>query len=108
MSTKMQTIKIGRFEFIGPFQSTNPLEDRSGVYAILCPTRTSNWNLVDVGESAQVKTRVDNHDRKDCWQINCNTTLSVAVLYTPGLQQTGRRKIEQEIRNQFNRLCGER
>jgi hydroxylysine kinase len=41
------------------------------------------------------------------WDL-CHGTRGVAVYYTPGLQQAGRRVIEQELRGQYNRPCGER
>ena len=99
------SIKIGNYTFDGPYPSTDKLEDRSGVYAIFCQKDGKNW-LIDVGESANVKTRVETHDRKDCWKRNCTSTLSVAVYYTPGMQQTGRMAIEQEIRKQYDPPCG--
>lgn len=101
------SIDIGRYTFDGPYTNTNSLEDRSGVYAILCSS-DQNYSLIDVGESATVKTRVESHDRKDCWTRYCYKTLSVAVYYTPHLQQTGRMEIEQEIRKEFNPPCGQR
>lgn len=102
------SITIGKYSFEGPYGSTNSLQDRSGVYAILDKRVDGKYYIVDVGESSQVKTRVENHDRKDCWQRNCRGTLHVAVLYTPNLQQPGRSEIEQEIRHQYNPPCGER
>ncbi len=100
------SIKIGNYTFDGPYTSTDMLEDRSGVYAIICQKGDKNY-LIDVGESATLKSRVENHDRKDCWIKNCQGTLAVAVYYTPNLQQPGRMAIEQEIRNQYNVPCGE-
>ncbi|MBW1947585.1 MAG: hypothetical protein JRI33_06555 [Deltaproteobacteria bacterium] len=101
------SIKIGKYTFEGPYTSTANLEDKSGVYAILCK-KNEKYNLVDVGESATVKSRVETHDRKDCWQRNCNSTLTVAVYYTPGLKQPGRKAIELEIRDQYDPPCGKR
>lgn len=101
------SITVGRYTFEGPYTATADLKDRSGVYAIHC-YRDNAYSLVDVGESATVKTRVDNHDRKACWERNCTGTLTVSVYYTPLLQQAGRMEIEQEIREQFNPPCGER
>lgn len=98
-------IRVGRYSFEGPYTSTGKLEDRSGVYAIHC-YRDNNYTLIDVGESANVKSRVESHERKDCWKRNCSSTLTVAVLYTPNLQQAGRMLIEQEIRNQYDPPCG--
>jgi hypothetical protein len=104
------SITIGRWTFEGPYALTESwrLKDQSGVYVILCPTEQNQYRVIDAGESAQVKTRVETHDRKDCWRRNCKGTLYVAVLYTPNLQQPGRSKIEQEIRRQYNPPCGER
>lgn len=100
------SIKIGKYNFNGPYRSTDYLKDRSGVYAILCGNG-NRYSLVDVGESATVKSRVEDHDRKHCWTNHCNSNLAVAVLYTPNLHQSGRRKIEQELRNLYDPPCGE-
>ena len=59
--------------------------------------------MIDVGESARVKTRVESHDRERCWTINQQGSLAVAVLYTQSLK---RRLIEQEIRAQYTPVCG--
>ena len=100
-------ISVGQYTFEGPYKSTDNLADKSGVYAIHCH-RDDAYYLIDVGESATVKTRVENHDRKGCWSRNCTGTLTVSVLYTPNAQQAGRKKIEQELRDQYNPPCGER
>ncbi len=100
------SITIGKFEFDGPYKTVDSLEDRSGVYAIVCKSN-GTYTLVDVGESATVATRVANHDRTPCWSGNCHSTLMVAVYYTPGLHQAGRREIEGEIRHTYNPPCGE-
>jgi len=101
------SIKIGKYTFEGPYSTTDSLEDKSGVYLIVCKNN-EKYNPIDLGESATVKSRVESHDRKSCWTRNCSSTLMVAVLYTPNLQQGGRQEIEQDIRNQFNFPCGER
>jgi len=99
------TISIGNYTFQGPFNSTNPLEDRSGVYAIHC-LREGKYHLIDIGESHEVKNRVENHDRISCWKRECSGRLVYSVYYTPNLQQSGRMKIEQEIRDKYNPPCG--
>ena len=99
------TITIGKYSFDGPYSSTDSLEDKSGVYVILS-RREKKYYLLDVGELAKVKERVETHDRKDCWKENCKETLTYAVYYTPNLQQPGGMKIEQEIRDQYDPPCG--
>ena len=53
-----------------------------------------------------MKTRVENHDRKSCWPHNCTGTITYAGHYTPNMQQSGRKVIEKEIRDQYNPPCG--
>jgi len=101
------SIKIDKYDFEGPYSDTSSLEDRSGVYVILDYRDDGKHYVLDVGESAQVRTRVENHDRKDCWDLNREGNLRFAVHYTPGLQQAGRMAIEQEIRDKYNPPCGQ-
>jgi hypothetical protein len=101
------SIEIAGYKFAGSYNSTSSLEDRSGVYAVLIPTDATHYQVIDVGESATVKTRVENHDRKPCWQRRANSGgLRYAVYYTPGLQQAGRQAIEQKVRQQHRPPCG--
>jgi hypothetical protein len=100
-------IELSGYKFAGTYASTSSLEDRSGVYAILTPTTQNRYRVLDIGESATVKSRVENHDRESCWRRQAkNGEIRYAVHYTPGLQQTGRRAIEQEIRGQYHPPCG--
>lgn len=101
------SLMIGTYTFEGPYSSTEYLENRSGVYAILCQVSGENY-VIDIGESSEVKNRIENHDRKDCWSKKCSGQLLVCVHYTPNLQQTGRKSIEQDLREQYKPPCGER
>jgi hypothetical protein len=100
-------LTVGKYEFEGPYENTDSLQDVSGVYVIV-DNVNGQYNPIDCGESATVKSRTDNHDRKDCWSRNSSGTLMVAVLYTPRLQSAGRVAIEQELRSAYNFPCGER
>lgn len=101
------SIVLSGLTFDGPYRSPDGLEDRSGAYAVLCSDQNRN-RLLDVGESHAVKSRLEMHDREDCWRSNCDATIMCAVHYTPGTQQTGRVAIEQLIRQQCDPPCGER
>lgn len=100
------SILIGKWEFEGPYRSAEILKDRSGVYTILDQRRDGKYYVVDVGESKAVKTRIKSHDRNHCWTRHQQGNLTVAVLYTPNLQQVGRMAIEQELRSQYTPVCG--
>jgi len=100
------TIEIKGYEFRGPFKTPDDIENKSGVYAVLCGEHLQQ--IIDIGESATVKTRLETHDRRDCWKKNCKYTIVYAVLYTPDKQPAGRKEIEQDIRNKNPDLpCGE-
>lgn len=99
-------LNVGRYQFEGPYSSTTQLLDQSGIYVIVASIN-GQYQPVDCGESATVKTRVENHDRQLCWQSQPGA-LMAAVLYTPGLQSAGRCTIEQEIRSQYSFPCGQR
>lgn len=96
------SITVGRFTFEGPFTDTRNLRNTSGVYCILDAVGGRN-NVVDIGESADVRARVNGHDRKACWSRNSRGTLMVAAFYTGA---TDRFLVEQELRRLFNPPCG--
>lgn len=100
-------VKLKNYLFEGPFFSINRIEDRSGIYAILSFDNEKIY-VIDIGESSEVKTRLENHDRKDCWEKNCRGTFTISVYYTPNLQQSGRKLIEQELRDWYDPVCGDR
>jgi hypothetical protein len=101
-------INVGRYRFEGPVYSKDLLKDTPGVYTVL-DDRTPNGILVlDVGESEQVKTRIGNHDREDCWLENRRARICYAALYMPGSTQPQRQAVEAELRNQFSPTCGVR
>lgn len=52
------SIQVGSYNFNGPYSSTSYLRNAAGVYVILC-TVGSNHQLLDVGESADVKNRIE-------------------------------------------------
>lgn len=101
------SIQVGSYSFNGPYWSTSYLRNAAGVYVILC-TVGGGHQLLDVGEAADVRDRIENHDRAPCWNRNCFLgTVLCAAYYTPLRNPAGRREIEQAIRDQFNVPCGE-
>ncbi len=61
------TIYIGSYQAEGPLDNENRLQARSGVYVILGqPSTAFKWNVVDVGESQNIRERVSDHGRISC------------------------------------------
>jgi DNA-binding transcriptional regulator PaaX len=101
-------IEISGYSFEGPYTSMAYLKHLQGVYTILDKRWDGKWHVIDVGESEDVKDRVENHDRKPCWERNRQGELGVGVLYTPGWSAEGRRSLEVRIRAAFSPACGVR
>jgi hypothetical protein len=98
-------IQIGKYNFEGPYPDTNNLRAQSGVYVILGKTGGNNWNVVDIGESGNVKDRISTHDRSPCWKKQGHAELAVAVLH---VNEQQRMSIERELRANYNPPCGDR
>ena len=97
-------IKLGKYSFTGPVASIDKIKDKSGIYAIVCKVN-GEYFVIDVGESSKLRTRIENHDQKDCWTKNCNGQLTIYVHYTTFLKQKGRILIEHELRELFHPDC---
>ena len=99
------SITVGPYTFEGPYGALASFRHQAGVYVVLCATGTQ-YVVLDVGESSDIRTRLGNHERSGCWSRNCSGQVVAAVLYTPGLQQAARVSIEQQVRAQFSPACG--
>ena len=100
-------IMIKDLKFDGPVKSTDGLEEKPGIYAILY-TSDKKYFIVDVGESDTVKTRIENHDRKNCWKEKFQGEFLYAALYTPDKDQTARNDIAGQIRSFYKVPCGKK
>lgn len=85
--------------------------DVAAIYVILCVDQGGAPTVLDVGQSGQVGSRIDDHDRKACWVRNCpNGNIWVCIHRTPSSQYTKqqREQIESTLRAQLNPKCGKR
>ena len=89
-----------------PITQADKLKNAPGVYVILCQDSSSS-RVIDIGQSDDVRKRVTNHDRKDCWSKHCRQeSLKVAATYIKDEQE--RLDREKEIRQHCKLPCGER
>ena len=95
-------IDIGGYSFRGPHRNAASLLHSSGVFVILGGNGVTEWTVLDIGESADVKKRVENHERSQEWRRFNHLLTAVAILYVP---EPERMYIEQELRAQYNPPC---
>ena len=94
------TVKIGDYNFDGPYRSTDSIENKSGIYAIL-HYKEGKYYLLDIGESSRIKKELEEHDRKE-WEKNSKGSIEYSVIYTPNLWKNDRKEIEAKIRATYN------
>ncbi len=98
-------ITIRGHHFEGTFGSPSSLKKQSGVYAILgWDSAMNKWEVIDIGESEDLRHRVENHNREICWLRQPYTILNCAAYYC---NETRRMSIEKELRQEYQPPCGE-
>ncbi len=73
-------IFFGKVELQGPFSSLEELEDRAGLFAILC-VKDEQISLLDVQRAKFVQADVAKILREPTWGDVCTGKIRVAVLY---------------------------
>ena len=94
------------YQFDGAYQSPDSLEAKAGVYVVWSRC-DEEWTVLDVGESEDVRSRIKNHDRKDCWEEHSPCEIYYSAVYTIEPQKTARTEIEQRIRRLAKPPCGD-
>jgi hypothetical protein len=75
------SVNFGRYEFAGPFATLEELEDRPGLYAILC-SDDSNYKVLDVRQAKLVQTDFARELKSNSWADFCRNKIRVAVYYS--------------------------
>jgi len=96
-------IKIEGFQFSGPYYHTRKFNRNFGcVYVIL-----NNRNqVVDVGETSDVNSRLINHERKMCWYRNGVGETGLYIYISN--DQNFRLLLEKLVRAKYRPLCGDK
>lgn len=101
----MAGLNVAGYTFSGPFLHVNHLLRQSGVYVISALSGALH-EVLDIGESHDVHTRVRNHDRANQWSYHAaGRTLHVSVFYC---DEPTRTLMERQLRARFNPACGVR
>lgn len=101
----MAGLNVAGYTFSGPFQSVDHLFRQSGVYLISVFNGVFH-EVLDIGESHDIHTRVRNHDRANQWSHHAaGRTLHVSAFYC---DEPTRTLMERQLRARFNPACGVR
>jgi hypothetical protein len=88
------SIYVGHKAFAGPFDTVEQVQDRAGLYAVL--RKDGRGHRVEaLDQSANLRHAVEQY-------MGTSTIgrekMEIAVLYTPGIQKTGRLRMLEEIK----------
>jgi hypothetical protein len=104
-------VTIGGTTFVCvPLADAN-FTDVAAVYVVLCVAGDGSWTVLDVGQSGEVGSRIDNHDRRECWKRNCpsgNIWVCVYPMPLSRYSKEQREHFENGLRNQYSPTCGKR
>ena len=106
------SINISEYTFEGPYPCARAFRLRRspGVYVILGLNYGNRWEVIDVGQSRDIRNRIVSHERRACWSAQNLASLSVAVLYTDRspyrYNEHRRMRLEARIRREYNPPCG--
>lgn len=93
-----QTTTYEGYTFNGPFSVNTNFNAVAGIYLIT----TLQGIIVDVGETENLKERIPNHERRNCWTRNSGVNLYFH--YESNQQQ--RLAKEKLFRTKSNPACG--
>ncbi len=96
-------IQVEGYQFSGPYYHTKKFNQNFGcVYIIL----NNNNQVVDVGETNDINSRIINHERKMCWYKNGVGETGLYIYISN--DQNFRLLLEKLIRNKYHPFCGDR
>lgn len=97
----MTKINILEYVFDGPHSINTNFNEVAGIYIIT--KDVSAINKIDIGETENLKERIPNHERRNCWK-NYNGTY---LWFHHEKNEKDRLEKEKKLRNYFNPPCGE-
>jgi hypothetical protein len=101
------SIKVGGYDFEGPFLSTERLQSLPGVYAIVTPEE-GRFAVLDVGEASNLRASLEGDARERCWREKSDGAYMFSALYTRETQRAGRMEIVTSLRKLYGPPCSER
>jgi hypothetical protein len=105
-------IKIGEYSFTFVRLAETDFTDVAAVYVVICVLgEKGNYGVIDVGQTGEVGTRINSHEREECWKRECSTgNIWVCVHTMPSVRYTkdDRLHLERDLRERYKHKCGEK
>lgn len=98
-------IKVGGYDFHGPFKHLKMIDDRSGLFAVhyYC---TGNYYLLDIDHAGQLRSALREHSRQPEWERFRRGMLTFSVIYTETKSSADREALVRQLRREYEPACG--
>lgn len=84
----------------------------AAIYVIANVDKNYQGKVLDVGQTGQLGTRMNSHDREECWKRNCSPKNEIWICYFPMPTKVysieDRLELERRIRHLYKPTCGEK
>ncbi len=111
MASRPVTVNIAGYPFSCVRLDDADFSDEAAVYVVLCVSEGGSWTVLDVGQSGEVGTRIDSHERRVGWEANCPSKsiwVGVHKMPSPANTKDDRLRVESALREQYSPPCGKR
>lgn len=96
---------LGSYEFQGLFNTIEQIKNKAGVFAVICG-ENNEYIIIDIGQADDVKIELEIRSKKNSWIEFCKAKIFFACHYTENQELKDREKIENEIRQEYLPLLG--
>lgn len=104
-------LNIGGYPFACVGLADADFREVAAIYAVICVSEDHSWTVLDVGQSGELRQRIDAHDRMQCWEEKCaskNIWVCIHRMLSSQYTKEERLKLENYLRQNLNPLCGSR
>lgn len=94
---------IANYPFKGLYRSADKIEERAGVFVVVCKFEDSYY-LLDVDHSEDVNGAIRSHGRRGCWERHRRGPIIYSIMYTDKMSAKERAEIEEKIRGRYRSI----
>ncbi len=96
------SLLIGRYEFEGPLVNCLKVANTAGIYAVLSFVSNDEFEMLELGESKDLRKLIQNPGKQELWQNRSSGMLTFALHYCPRAGRRRRQEMANEILREFD------
>jgi hypothetical protein len=98
-------IQLEDLVYEGPYPYFTKLKKEPGIWVVLTVSGKEAYDIVDVGQSDNVRNSVMRHPHSECWQKTAISGIEFAAHYTDTLDAKERDAVVEALRLKYKPKC---